>query len=56
MNKFCHYSVIPKKPVPGHRSEGGLPFWEKIMRNNKLKRNGGSTPFHLIAANGNGLN
>jgi len=33
---------------------GGCRFSEKIMRNNKLKRNDGSTPFRvsiMIAAN-----
>src|SRR5262249_2341036 len=38
MNEFSHHSRIRKS---------GCRFSEKIMRNNKLKRNGGSTPFRF---------
>ena len=43
-DEFCHYGMIPKS---------GRRFSEKIMHNNRLKRNGSSTPFRfsiMIAA------
>jgi hypothetical protein len=39
--------MIPKKPAPD-LIRGGRRFSEKIMRNNKLKRNDGSTPFASV--------